>query len=90
VLAVFHDEDDQIVPVRGSAMKSARLIKGAKGHLLPRRAARHHGDAELLAFLPSSPNRNGGRSTHNGTSAERGLGDKVGATYERTARQADN
>jgi non-heme chloroperoxidase len=27
---VLHGEDDQIVPVRNSAVKSARLIKGAK------------------------------------------------------------
>jgi non-heme chloroperoxidase len=54
---VLHGEDDQIVPVRDSAMKSARLIKGAKDVYYP--GAPHgitatHQDqvnAELLAFL---------------------------------------
>ena len=32
---VLHGEDDQIVPVRNSAMKSARLIKGAKDVYYP-------------------------------------------------------
>ena len=41
---VMHGEDDQIVPVQDSAMKSARLIKGREGNLLPGRAARPHGD----------------------------------------------
>jgi non-heme chloroperoxidase len=41
---VLHGEDDQIVPVKDSAKKSARLIKGAK-EILPRSAARPHGDA---------------------------------------------
>jgi len=58
---VLHGEDDQIVPVRDSAMKSARLIKGAKDIYYP--GAPHgitatHQDqvnAELLAFLRSSP-----------------------------------
>ena len=56
---ILHGEDDQIVPVRGSAMKSARLIKGAKDIYYP--GAPHgitatHQDqvnAELLAFLKS-------------------------------------
>jgi non-heme chloroperoxidase len=56
---VLHGEDDQIVPVRDSAMKSARLIKGAKDVYYP--GASHgitatHQDqvnAELLAFLRS-------------------------------------
>jgi len=55
---VLHGEDDQIVPVKNSAMKSARLIKGAKGRLLPRCTARHNCDASgsestpsLLAFI---------------------------------------
>jgi non-heme chloroperoxidase len=56
---VLHGEDDQIVPVRDSAMKSARLIKGAKDIYYP--GAPHgitatHQDqvnAELLAFLRS-------------------------------------
>jgi pimeloyl-ACP methyl ester carboxylesterase len=56
---VLHGEDDQIVPVRDSAMKSARLIKGAKDIYYP--GAPHgitatHQDqvnAELLAFLQS-------------------------------------
>jgi len=54
---VLHGEDDQIVPVRDSAMKSARLIKGAKDVYYP--GAPHgitatHPDqvnAELLAFI---------------------------------------
>jgi non-heme chloroperoxidase len=58
---VLHGEDDQIVPVRNSAMKSARLITGAKDVYYP--GAPHgitatHQDqvnAELLAFLQSSP-----------------------------------
>jgi non-heme chloroperoxidase len=56
---VLHGEDDQIVPVRDSAMKSARLIKGAKDIYYP--GAPHgitatHQDQinnELLAFLRS-------------------------------------
>ncbi len=60
---VLHGEDDQIVPVRDSAMKSARLIKGAKDIYYP--GAPHgitatHQDqvnAELLAFLRSAPAR---------------------------------
>jgi non-heme chloroperoxidase len=56
---VLHGEDDQIVPVRDSARKSARIIKGAKDIYYP--GAPHgitatHQDqinAELLAFLRS-------------------------------------
>ena len=56
---VLHGEDDQIVPVRDSAKKSARLIKGAKEVYYP--GAPHgltatHQDQvneELLAFLRS-------------------------------------
>jgi len=56
---VLHGEDDQIVPVRDSARKSARMIKGAKDIYYP--GAPHgitatHQDqvnAELLAFLRS-------------------------------------
>jgi non-heme chloroperoxidase len=58
---VLHGEDDQIVPVKNSAMKSARLIKGAKDVYYP--GAPHgitatHQDqvnAELLRFIRSSP-----------------------------------
>jgi non-heme chloroperoxidase len=58
---VLHGEDDQIVPVRDSAMKSARIIPGAKDIYYP--GAPHgitatHQDqvnAELLAFLRSEP-----------------------------------
>jgi non-heme chloroperoxidase len=58
---VLHGEDDQIVPVKNSAQKSARLIKGAKEIYYP--GAPHgitatHQDqinAELLAFLRGSP-----------------------------------
>jgi non-heme chloroperoxidase len=57
---VLHGEDDQIVPVKDSAVKSARLIKGAKDVYYP--GAPHgitatHQDqvnAELLAFLRGS------------------------------------
>ena len=60
---VLHGEDDQIVPVKNSAVKSTRLIKGAKEIYYP--GAPHgitatHGDqinAELLAFLRSTPER---------------------------------
>jgi non-heme chloroperoxidase len=60
---VLHGEDDQIVPVRDSAVKSARLIPGAKDIYYP--GAPHgitatHQDqvnAELLAFLRSEPAR---------------------------------
>jgi non-heme chloroperoxidase len=56
---VLHGEDDQIVPVRDSAVKSARIIPGAKDVYYP--GAPHgitstHQDqvnAELLAFLRS-------------------------------------
>jgi non-heme chloroperoxidase len=56
---VMHGEDDQIVPVKDSAVKSARLIKGAKEVYYP--GAPHgitatHQDqvnADLLAFLKS-------------------------------------
>jgi non-heme chloroperoxidase len=58
---LLHGEDDQVVPVRSSSMKSARLITGAKDVYYP--GAPHgitatHQDqinAELLAFLRSSP-----------------------------------
>jgi non-heme chloroperoxidase len=58
---VLHGEDDQIVPVKNSAMKSVRLIKGAKDIYYP---GAPHGitatnqdqiNAELLTFLRSSP-----------------------------------
>jgi non-heme chloroperoxidase len=56
---VVHGEDDQIVPVKDAALKSARLIKGAKEIYYP--GAPHglqdtHQDelnADLLAFLRS-------------------------------------
>jgi non-heme chloroperoxidase len=56
---ILHGEDDQIVPVKDSAVKSARLIQGAKDVYYP--GAPHgitatHQDqvnAELLAFLTS-------------------------------------
>jgi non-heme chloroperoxidase len=56
---VMHGEDDQIVPVKDSAKKSARLIKGAKEIYYP---GAPHGltatlqdqvNADLLAFLKS-------------------------------------
>jgi non-heme chloroperoxidase len=57
---VLHGEDDQIVPVKDSARKSARLIKGAKDVYYP--GAPHgitstHQDQvnqELLAFIKAS------------------------------------
>jgi len=56
---VLHGEDDQIVPVKNSAVKSARMIKGAKDVYYP--GAPHgitatHSDqvnTELLKFLRS-------------------------------------
>jgi non-heme chloroperoxidase len=58
---VLHGEDDQIVPVRDSAVKSARIIPGAKDIYYP--GAPHgitatHQDqvnVELLAFLRAEP-----------------------------------
>jgi non-heme chloroperoxidase len=58
---VLHGEDDQIVPVRDSAVKSARIIPGVKDIYYP--GAPHgitatHQDqvnAELLAFLRAEP-----------------------------------
>ena len=56
---VLHGEDDQIVPVKNSAQKSAKLIKGAKELYYP---GAPHGitathqeqvNADLLAFLQS-------------------------------------
>jgi non-heme chloroperoxidase len=56
---VMHGEDDQIVPVKDSAKKSARLIKGAKEVYypgLPHGLTATHADqvnADLLEFLRS-------------------------------------
>jgi non-heme chloroperoxidase len=56
---VMHGEDDQIVPVKDSARKSARLIKGAKEIYYPGAphglTATHQNrvNADLLAFLRS-------------------------------------
>jgi len=56
---IIHGEDDQIVPIKDSALKSARLIKGAKEIYYP---GAHHGltathqdkvNADLLSFLRS-------------------------------------
>jgi non-heme chloroperoxidase len=55
---VLHGEDDQIVPVKDSAVKSARLIKGAKDADAPHGITATRQDqvnAELLQFLRSSP-----------------------------------
>lgn len=58
---LLHGEDDQIVPIRDSSMRSARLIKGAKDVYYP---GAPHGltsthqnqvNAELLQFLRSAP-----------------------------------
>jgi non-heme chloroperoxidase len=55
----MHGEDDQIVPVKDAAKKSARLIKGAKEIYYP---GAPHGlittfqdqvNADLLSFLKS-------------------------------------
>jgi non-heme chloroperoxidase len=57
---VLHGEDDQIVPVKNSGKKSARLIKGAKEIYYPGAphgiTATHQDEinAELLAFLGGS------------------------------------
>jgi len=54
---LLHGEDDQIVPVRDSSVKSARLIAGAKDIYLPGAphgiTANHHDrvNADLLAFI---------------------------------------
>lgn len=66
---VLHGEDDQIVPVKDSAVKSARIIPGAKDIYYP--GAPHgitatHQDAvnaELLAFLRAEPTATGSRRT---------------------------
>jgi non-heme chloroperoxidase len=56
---VMHGEDDQVVPVKDSAKKSARLIKGAKEIYypgLPHGLTATHADqvnTDLLAFLQS-------------------------------------
>ena len=56
---VMHGEDDQIVPVKDSAKKSAKLIKGAKEIYYPGRphglTATHQDEvnADLLKFLNS-------------------------------------
>ena len=56
---VMHGEDDQIVPVKDSAKKSARLIKGAREVYyagLPHGLTATHADqvnADLLKFLRS-------------------------------------
>ena len=54
---VMHDEDDQIVPVKDRARKSARIIKGAKKIYYPGAphglTATHQGpvNADLHAFI---------------------------------------
>ena len=56
---VMHGEDDQIVPVKDSARKSAKLVKGAKEIYYPGRphglTATHQDEvnADLLTFLKS-------------------------------------
>ena len=55
----MHGEDDQIVPVKDSARKSARLIKGAKEIYYPGAphglTATHqdHVNEDLFAFIRS-------------------------------------
>ena len=57
---LLHGEDDQIVPIKTTAMKSARLIKGAKEIYYPggpHGVTTTHQDqvnADLLAFIKSS------------------------------------
>lgn len=66
---VIHGEDDQIVPIKDSAKKSARLIKGAKEIYYP--GAPHgltatHQDqlnADLLAFLSENQRAGTARTT---------------------------
>ena len=73
---VLHGEDDQIVPVKNSARKSAQLIPGAKDIYYPGAphgiTATHQDEinAELLRFLRSSPARVPERAMA-GTSAAR-------------------
>jgi non-heme chloroperoxidase len=70
---VLHGEDDQIVPIKDSAMKTVRLIRDAKGVYIP--GAPHgmtatHQDqinAELLAFL--GENQQAGTSRRAGATA---------------------
>jgi len=63
---VMHGEDDQIVPVKDSAKKSAKLIKGANEIYYP---GAPHGltatlqdqvNADLLAFIAREERRNAG------------------------------
>ncbi len=59
----MHGEDDQIVPVKGSAKKSAKLIKGSKEnyyHDAPHGLTATHQDqvnADLLAFIVEKEKR---------------------------------
>ncbi len=72
---VMHGEDDQIVPVKDSAKKSARLVKGSKEIYYP--GAPHgltatHQDqvnADLLAFIKSQPAKRRGIGMEKGSSA---------------------
>jgi non-heme chloroperoxidase len=74
---LLHGEDDQIVPIKDSSVKSARLIKGAKDVYYP--GAPHgitttHQDqinAELLAFLQSSPGTAAGTSSETSRRSDR-------------------
>jgi non-heme chloroperoxidase len=56
---VMHGEDDQIVPIKDSAKKSAKLIRGAKEIYYPgaphglTATLQHRVNADLLAFLRS-------------------------------------
>ena len=58
---VMHGEDDQVVPIKDSAKKSAKLIKGAKEIYYPGKphglTATHQDEvnADLLKFLKSVP-----------------------------------
>jgi non-heme chloroperoxidase len=70
---VMHGEDDQVVPVKDSAKKSARLIKGAQEIYYPGRphglTATHQEEvnADLLKFLkPDQKKREGGVSAEYG------------------------
>jgi hypothetical protein len=65
----MHGEDDQIVPVKDSAKKSARLIRGAKEIYYP---GAPHGmtatlqdqvNADLLAFLSENQRTGTARTT---------------------------
>ena len=56
---VMHGEDDQIVPVKDSAKKSAKLIKGAKEIYYP--GAPHGKIRSMLTYLRLSQRKKSGK-----------------------------